>query len=174
MSIFKAAQYGYSMALDLKIPPLGLLQGVSSTGLTKMGCALPQDDKAQLAAHLVPHVLSCLLWSADNAQKGAICPTHPSLLGVSTRAAPAMADDACSLPHDIGDHQAPGSSHKAAVLPPDAGRRSVTHTSMLGYAHGTADDGPKPGADSWAAAPTASGASLALGTATRCLGRYPA
>ncbi|KAJ7088155.1 hypothetical protein C8R44DRAFT_861721 [Mycena epipterygia] len=62
-----------------------------------------------------------------------------------------LADGAFLLPvaQDDGDHYA------ATVLLPDAGgpSRSATHASMPGHAHGTIDNGPKPWADPWAAAP---------------------
>ncbi|KAJ7131081.1 hypothetical protein C8R44DRAFT_871618 [Mycena epipterygia] len=71
------------------------------------------------------------------------------------------------LPQDDGD------DFTEAVLPLDAGHRSVAIKTAPGNAHESVDDGPHLWADSWASAPIASGTSLALSVATRSLGLLP-
>ncbi|KAJ7932257.1 hypothetical protein B0H13DRAFT_2307819 [Mycena leptocephala] len=112
-------------------------------------CSLPQDDEARIAARPARYVLSRLLRSADDAQKGAICLIPTVLSGIPTRDASVgrLADATSLQPREDGD------SFAAAVLPPDASRRSVTAISAPADARETVDDGLNPRADPWAAAP---------------------
>ncbi|KAJ6583248.1 hypothetical protein B0H10DRAFT_1962246 [Mycena sp. CBHHK59/15] len=86
------------------------------------------------SARFIRYVLSRLLWSADDAQKGALRPRNCTVRGT--------------------DSMMTGILFAAAFLPSDAGCRSITIVSVPANAHETVDTAPFARADLWEASRT--------------------
>ncbi|KAJ7444706.1 hypothetical protein FB451DRAFT_1189501 [Mycena latifolia] len=120
MSKSKILEYARTSLLGAKAPSGVLMHHASVSGLAKMARSLPLDVEDRTAAHPASHVLSRLLWSADDAQKGAICPksTVPPAVLVLNAPVDRLADP---LSHQVTEgpnpHPVSGEKYCSGVPP---------------------------------------------------------
>jgi hypothetical protein len=159
MSLFTTSKSGIYWTLGPKALSGVLMRGASPGGLAKTACSRPLDDEVPAMTCTGPHVLSCLPWSADDAENGGSYPEYTLPSGVHAHYVPRQrpSDVTCVFQK---------AQFAASVLVPDTNCRTVSHVFAPGDARETVDDGPTPWADPWALAPTASGASLAFALVT--------
>ncbi|KAJ7656850.1 hypothetical protein DFH06DRAFT_1328396 [Mycena polygramma] len=168
MELFGPSKSGAYWTLGPNAPSGVLMRGASPGGFVEIACALPRNLKILAVARTAPRVLPEPRRCINGFQNGTICLQDTASSRVLAHDAPigGLGD---SVPMPAQDDGA--SSASFAVLP---GRACRTDAVSPVCAMGRADyDGPNPGAGPWAAAPTASGASLALAFTTGGLGSLP-